>query len=120
MNSTNEGSESLAELAESIVAKARKLRPSARRGGRRATAGGGHSGGLDRVQAAAELAGLAAAALQLSVQQARAAGRTWQEIGELLGVSRQAAFQRFGRPADPRTGVDVHNAVLFGKEPGEP
>ena len=107
MNSTNEGSESLAELAESIVAKARKLRPSARRGARRGRAGGGPGGGLDQVQAATELAALAAAALQLSVQQARAAGRTWQEIGELLGVSRQAAFQRFGRPADPRAGADM-------------
>ncbi|QZQ53602.1 DUF3887 domain-containing protein (plasmid) [Curtobacterium sp. TC1] len=38
------------------------------------------------------------------VESARAEGRTWQEIGEVLGVSRQAAFQRFGRPIDPRTG----------------
>jgi hypothetical protein len=30
------------------------------------------------------------------VEQARAAGHTWAEIGELLHVSRQAAFQRFG------------------------
>lgn len=39
-----------------------------------------------------------------AVESARAEGRTWQEIGEVLGVSRQAAFQRFGRPIDPRTG----------------
>ncbi|MHB1835115.1 MAG: hypothetical protein ACYCXW_09120 [Solirubrobacteraceae bacterium] len=34
------------------------------------------------------------------VEQARAAGHTWAEIGELLHVSRQAAFQRFG--GEPR------------------
>jgi hypothetical protein len=37
------------------------------------------------------------------VEQARAAGHTWAEIGELLHVSRQAAFQRFG--GGPRTTV---------------
>jgi hypothetical protein len=40
-----------------------------------------------------------------AVQQARRAGHTWAELGELLGTTRQAAFQRFGRPLDPRTGV---------------
>jgi hypothetical protein len=35
------------------------------------------------------------------VDQARIAGHTWAEIGELLHVSRQAAFQRFG--GGPRT-----------------
>ncbi len=34
--------------------------------------------------------------LRALVGQARAAGNTWAEIGELLHVSRQAAFQRFG------------------------
>jgi hypothetical protein len=34
--------------------------------------------------------------LRALVAQARAAGHTWAEIGELLHVSRQAAFQRFG------------------------
>jgi hypothetical protein len=40
--------------------------------------------------------------LRALVEQARAAGHTWAEIGGLLHVSRQAAFQRFGggrRPA---------------------
>ncbi len=31
------------------------------------------------------------------VEQARAAGSTWQEIGELLAITRQAAQQRFGQ-----------------------
>ena len=30
------------------------------------------------------------------VEQERAAGHTWAEIGDVLHVSRQAAFQRFG------------------------
>ena len=34
--------------------------------------------------------------LRALVDQARAAGQTWAEIGEVLHVSRQAAFQRFG------------------------
>lgn len=35
------------------------------------------------------------------VEQARAAGHTWAEIGDLLRVSRQAAFQRFGAGRQP-------------------
>jgi hypothetical protein len=42
------------------------------------------------------------------VEQARAAGHTWAQIGELLHVSRQAAFQRFG--GGPRT-TSGHGAV---------
>ena len=49
-----------------------------------------------------------------AVQQARQAGHTWAEIGELLGTTRQAAFQRFGRPLDPRTGVPMSDAILPG------
>lgn len=39
-----------------------------------------------------------------AVRSARSAGHTWAEIGELLGISRQAAFKRFGAPRDPRSG----------------
>ncbi|GAB3156846.1 hypothetical protein GCM10027258_64030 [Amycolatopsis stemonae] len=49
----------------------------------------------------------AEATLRDAVDAARAAGHTWQEIGDLLGTSRQAAFQRFGRPVDPATGVSM-------------
>ncbi|WP_328315514.1 DUF3887 domain-containing protein [Streptomyces sp. NBC_00388] len=49
--------------------------------------------------------------LKLCVQQARDAGHTWQEIGGLLGVTRQAAFQRFGKPIDPRTGEPMDKTV---------
>ena len=49
----------------------------------------------------------AEATLRDTVDEARAAGHTWQEIGDLLGTSRQAAFQRFGRPVDPATGASM-------------
>ncbi|MGW5716854.1 DUF3887 domain-containing protein [Amycolatopsis sp. NPDC003865] len=49
----------------------------------------------------------AEATLREAVDAARGAGHTWQEIGNLLGTSRQAAFQRFGRPVDPTTGESM-------------
>jgi hypothetical protein len=45
--------------------------------------------------------------LRALVEQARAAGHTWAEIGEILHVSRQAAFQRFGGGRRPPAGVDA-------------
>ncbi|NOJ62663.1 MULTISPECIES: DUF3887 domain-containing protein [unclassified Arthrobacter] len=36
--------------------------------------------------------------LRETVHQARRHGTTWQDIGAVLGISRQAAFQRFGQP----------------------
>jgi hypothetical protein len=50
--------------------------------------------------------------MQAAVQRARAAGRTWAEVGQVLGMSRQAAFQRFSRPADPRTGEPMSRSML--------
>jgi len=58
---------------------------------------------LDLVRNAQSAAELAEQVLKLCVQQSRDAGHTWQEVGDLLGVTRQAAFQRFGKPIDPRT-----------------
>jgi hypothetical protein len=53
--------------------------------------------------------------LRALVEQARGAGHTWAEIGELLHVSRQAAFQRFGggrRPsAEDGVAAPVDGAV---------
>lgn len=63
---------------------------------------------LDGVRAAAAQVEFAEAALGESVLRARAAGHTWQEVGDVLGVSRQAAFKRFGRPVDPETGTALH------------
>ena len=52
--------------------------------------------------------------MQTAVQRARDSGRTWAEVGQVLGISRQAAFQRFGRPADPRTGQPMALSMLPG------
>lgn len=52
------------------------------------------------------------AGLRAAVQCAKEAGHTWAEIGQVLGSSRQAAFQRFSRPTDPRTGLPMADSVL--------
>lgn len=66
---------------------------------------------LGLVRKARDAHALAGQALTLCVQQCRDAGHTWQEIGDLLGVTRQAAFQRFGKPIDPRTGEPMDKTV---------
>jgi hypothetical protein len=48
------------------------------------------------VIAARELVTTANDALRTAVAQARKLGATWQDIGDLLATTRQAAFQRFG------------------------
>jgi hypothetical protein len=63
----------------------------------------GPAGPLAGLAAAREQSAAAAAALQAAVDRARAAGHSWREIGDVLQTTRQAAFQRFGRPIDPRT-----------------
>jgi hypothetical protein len=68
---------------------------------------------LDLVRRARDADALAEQVLRLSVQQCRDAGHTWQEIGDLLGVTRQAAFQRFGKPIDPRTGEPMDKTVYM-------
>ncbi|WP_181134348.1 DUF3887 domain-containing protein [Rathayibacter tritici] len=50
---------------------------------------------LDTVAAAQEISEQAGGLLTAAVDAARRDGLTWQQIGEVLGVSRQAAFQRF-------------------------
>jgi hypothetical protein len=69
---------------------------------------------LAAMASARELATAANAALQTAVDRARAAGHSWKEIGDVLQTTRQAAFQRFGRPVDPRTGEPMTNTVLPG------
>ena len=39
--------------------------------------------------------------LRATVQEARAQGQTWAAIGDVLGMSRQAAFKRFGEVTNP-------------------
>jgi hypothetical protein len=66
---------------------------------------------LGAMAAARELSGATDMALRAAVDRARAAGQSWSRIGEVLGTTRQAAFQRFGREADPRTGTPMAQAV---------
>jgi hypothetical protein len=69
---------------------------------------------LEALTAARDLAAAAGDALQQAVDQARAAGHSWREIGDVLGTTRQAAFQRFGHPIDPRTGAPMSTTILPG------
>jgi Protein of unknown function (DUF3887) len=74
----------------------------------------GAGSSLAAMRSARDLTALANAALQEAVDRARAAGHSWKEIGDVLETSRQAAFQRFGRPVDPRTGEPMSRSVLPG------
>jgi Protein of unknown function (DUF3887) len=67
---------------------------------------------LNTVRLAARMRAVADEALLLCASRARAAGHTWQEIGDALGTSRQAAFQRFGKPIHPRTGAPMSRNPL--------
>ena len=72
---------------------------------------------LSALEAIAFVRGAASAVeegMRAVVQHAREAGHTWEEIGQVLGTTRQAAFQRFGRPADPRTGQPMALSMLPG------
>ena len=62
---------------------------------------------LAALAAARDLSAAAGDTLQEAVDRARAVGHSWREIGDVLGTSRQAAFQRFGQPIDPRTGAPM-------------
>jgi hypothetical protein len=74
----------------------------------------GSASPLGALTVARELASAASDALQEAVDRARAAGHSWREIGDVLGTSRQAVFQRFGHPIDPRTGVPMNTEVPPG------
>lgn len=52
---------------------------------------------LDAIRAAQTMVELSEDVLHAVVEDARTAGHTWHEIGEVLGTTRQAAFQRFSR-----------------------
>lgn len=64
------------------------------------------------VEHALEVRAAADDVVRAVVQDARRGGATWQVIGDALGVSRQAAFQRYGRPIDPRTGDPMSTTPL--------
>jgi hypothetical protein len=78
--------------------------------------GSGTVSPLEVVAAARELSAAAADALQTAVDRARGAGHSWREIGDVLNTTRQAAFQRFGRPVDPRTGTPMTRQIMAGAE----
>lgn len=61
------------------------------------------------------LQSLANEALAHLVTDARDRGITWQTIGDALGISRQAAFQRFGTVIDPRTGKAMNKPTEEAK-----
>lgn len=65
--------------------------------------------GLARVRLAKELGTLAGTALRLAAARAQEGGHSWKQIGDVLGVSPQAAYQRFGRPPEP---TDIESAPL--------
>lgn len=67
---------------------------------------------IDLVRAAHQIRDGAEVLMTAAVQQAREAGRTWQEIGDVLGVSRQAVFQKYGKPIDPRNGEVMNTSPL--------
>lgn len=52
---------------------------------------------MRQIIAAAEAVGTAEAELVATVDAAREGGDTWAMIGTALGISRQAAYQRFGK-----------------------
>lgn len=54
--------------------------------------------------------------LHALVKLARAEGRTWAEVGELLDVTRQAAFARFGTGSDADDSDDADIAPLGDAE----
>jgi Protein of unknown function (DUF3887) len=83
-------------------------------GGNPEPAAAGTGSPLAAIATARRMVAEAEAALQQAVDQARASGRSWREIGEVLDTTRQAAFQRFGRPVDPRTGALMSRDVLPG------
>jgi len=72
---------------------------------------------IRRIIAAAEAVAAADAELDAAVDAARSAGDTWDAIGVALGVSRQAAFQRFSPGSKRRkAGFEIDaDGRLFNK-----
>lgn len=53
-----------------------------------------------------------------AVRAARAQGRTWEEIGEAVGTTRQAAWQRFGKVAPATPSPEMIKKLLEGPPTG--
>jgi len=52
---------------------------------------------IGEIREAASEVDAARARLQQAVDRARERGTTWAEIGEALGITKQTAWQRFGK-----------------------
>lgn len=74
------------------------------------------AGGLAALTAACTVDDTIDEVIQALVQDAREAGHTWHEIGEVLAISRQAAQQRFGRSATPGDPEDARIAPRSGPD----
>lgn len=66
---------------------------------------------IRRIIAANEALDGAARELAAAVAAARSAGDTWDAIGVALGVTRQAAYQRFGRVVEPAMEPSVSGLI---------
>lgn len=76
-----------------------------------ATEAGSGSSHLERVVAALEVAAAADRLARIEVMAAREMdGASWTEVGKALGISRQAAHERF------RTGPDGLHSRLYKRE----
>src|SRR5690242_4262497 len=77
----------------------------------------GSEGSLDRLAAAVmvaeEVRDLADGVLDRFVTAARADGRSWSEIGAVLGVTKQAAQQRYVPPGGDLLGSAARHARAF-------
>jgi hypothetical protein len=52
-----------------------------------------------------------------AVRAARSQGRTWEEIGEAVGTTRQAAWQRFSKMAPANPSAEVIKEMLEQPDP---
>lgn len=77
-------------------------------GDRIATDPGAH---LELVALTARASTSAESLLATAVTSARSAGHSWEAIGKTLGISRQAAQQRFGRTVEPGAPGTVHDPL---------
>lgn len=80
---------------------------------------GAKGASVDRIAALEALRSLSETTLHAEVTEARAAGVTWASLGQALGVTRQAAFQRFGakiKEVDARGGVMQRTLLVEAPE----
>ncbi|MFE0749976.1 DUF3887 domain-containing protein [Gordonia sp. NPDC058843] len=97
------------EVAREIERYARSV---ASGSGAEAGGHGARDAALSRIHDALQLGRRSEELLSATARAARTSGCTWQEIGDVVGVTRQAAFQRFGKPVDPRTGAPMQKITI--------